>query len=129
MSWIEGLIALTLAAIGTALLPIAFRLRCSVKQTQAKFRLYAARDRLYVAAAEGWISPNSKLFKVLRSGVVAFIREAEMLGFGQFAQLVDDTPRDVKRTREFLQMMQAVSVEGRRECLHVLIDSHDALLT
>jgi len=130
MNWLEGLGALIALTTACAILPGVVRFRKSVRQSQARFRLYGARDRLYLAAANGLIPVDSEAFRVVSNGIVALIREADSLGIGLYERMHYPAGLNVEGNGKlFGSLLMPLSRQGRQECIGVVIESYAALLS
>ena len=69
----------------------ARRLRRHIRREDLRFRLFAARDRLYLVAAHGTIPVGSHAFRGLRDVISHLIRESNVVGVPLFLQLTSDT--------------------------------------
>lgn len=129
MTWLHGTLSLLLLAGACVLVSIAAELRRSVRRTQLKFALYAARDRLYLAAAKGILSVRTPLFRLLRDGIAGSIRYAERFGPEELELLTGaSTPATGGTTSQLVDAMMNLSDEAREETIAIAMTMLDSSL-
>lgn len=94
----------------------ALRFRAEAKRDAIRFRFFAARDRLYMAAANGLIPVESEAFIGLRDALNDTLRDDALMGATEFAWFFltpDGDNEATKRHRETI--LGPLSEQGRAE--------------
>ena len=127
MVWIDGLMALVGLGLAACILVVTVSLSTGLRRTKAKFELYAARDQLYLAASDGLIPVDSKMFKMLRNGIVQVTRYADQLGVPNYVRMRGRASE--QEMSRFMDRLMALSPAGRVECARIGVKVNSALLS
>jgi len=105
--------------------------RSRILREELVFRLFAARDHLYLAAARGEVDCRREYFQKLRNGINVIIREADTVGFEAAVEQHSPAPRAVDPSiREIPSAERRVYAAVAREILAALDDigRHNSVL-
>lgn len=78
--------------VGVCAVEVALQLRRSVERDRLRFRLFAARQRLFLAARRGLVPVASPAFQGLRAFINVTLRENDVVGAEAYVRLFHPKP-------------------------------------
>lgn len=124
-------------AIGVALLVLCLTLRVvasadrvhkDIMRDRVRFMLFAARDRLYVAAARGTIPVESRAFQEIRSALNHLIRGNKSFGFVALMSCLKMSRTDTEGDFGKAFFLYELTPEGVDEATEILVFTGEALI-
>jgi hypothetical protein len=117
------LLVVALLFFASYLLALAVRYRRVAHRDAIRFRLFAARDRLYLAAADGLVPVEGELFQQLRFVINFVIRESDGAGFNEFFPLFGAPNEDSKASTTLEARIAQLPAPARAVYIDILKDA------
>lgn len=123
------LLVATAFFIACYLLSVAQDYRRAIARDAIRYRLFAARDKLYLAAADGRLPVDGEMFQGLRDAINFMIRECDVAGFTEYIPLfIGQTEKgDDDAVAAMQHKLEQLPMPARVVYIEIVKDVHFAL--